>query len=177
MSISATSDNSFRKARSPWVIAESYAPMIIGIVGCGSAYFYGLDFFELSKCYKWHLDNLYISAFGFFVFAGPFMFAYYTYVKTIDNRYIAAARSSILFARAERFMVRAIVISALIALICIPFMIVVPEPEEKGFAFYAFCVWFGLVIYGTCLILRSAYNFTSILEVAMPTRFNSSEDR
>ncbi len=135
-------------------------------------FFYGISVFEFSKAHKWHVDNLYVATFGFFVFVSPFMFAYYTYIKTIDNKYISVVRNSALFEDAQKYMMRAIYWSFLCIILSAPLMVIVPEPDARGVEFYVVVLWVGSIAYAMALVARSAYHFSCVLEVGSPSRFD-----
>lgn len=161
------------KKRTFGSFVEEYYPSAVGFCASAIVYLYGIYFFEASYFFSWHIDSLYSSIFNLFVFISPFLFAYYTYIKTIDNSHVSYIRETLYFKRAEGYMLRAIVVTFFTAIASIPVVVINPQPLEMDFLFYSILVWFGFIGYSIALSVRSLYNFTCLLEISFPENFNS----
>jgi hypothetical protein len=152
-------------------IVDRFWPLAMAAISAPVLLRYANDFFRVSKENSWHVDNLYISVFGVFTVMAPFLFAYYTFVKTIDNKYITAVRDSFYFRSAERYIIRATVTTFFAALVTIPLLIMVPEPEEPGRELWLVVGWGTFSVYAVSMVMRSLYHFAAILEVSQASRF------
>lgn len=152
-------------------ISEKYGPFLIGLAALCVSYHYQAQFFIMSSASEWHVDALYGSVFNIAAAASAFLFAFYTYVRTAEGNILREIRAAAVFRRAARYIIRAIVSTAILSVATVPFMVVVPEPQTASESWYwAVCLWTALSFYVLAAIIRSAYHFIAIMEAAYGSR-------
>lgn len=152
---------------------EKRSPLIVALVAAIVTYWCGEDFFRIAVDNSWHLDAMYASVFNLTAAASAFLFAFYTYVRTAEGNILRQIRAAPIFNRASRHMILAIALSALLAVLTVPFVVVVPQPRLTSDRWYwAVVVWAGLSGYVFAAIVRSAYHFTAIMEASFGDRLD-----
>jgi hypothetical protein len=150
---------------------EKRGPILIGVSAGILAYFFARPFLVAAAGKSWHLDALYASVFNIAAAASAFLFAFYTYVRTSEGSILREIRGSRIFKRASQYMIRAIISSAVLAILSVPFLIVVPMPQGTNEIWYwVICIWAAFVAYVLAAIFRSAYHFLAIMEAAFGDR-------
>jgi FtsH-binding integral membrane protein len=150
---------------------EKYSPHVVGLIVLALTYWFGEDFFSAAFSNQWHLEALYQSVFEVAAAAAAFLFGFYTYVKTAEGPVLREIRGSALFRRASRYMIGAIIWSAILAILTVPIMVVQPQPSHSDERlFFVFAIWAALTGYVLAAIVRSAYHFVAIMEAAYGDR-------
>lgn len=155
------------------LIWEKWWPLLIAIAAAVAVYFCGEWFFLAAKNSAWHMDALYSSVFNISVAASAFLFAFYTYVRTAEGRILREIRGSKIFRRASRYMINAVIISSVLAIVTVPFLVVVPEPRPNEFWYWAVMLWVSFAVYAFAAIVRSIYHFTAIMEASFGDRLQN----
>lgn len=158
---------------SPLVFFERFGPAMLGALAFFVCARYGKLFFVLAAHNKWHVDNVYISAFSIASGSAAFLFAFLTYVRTLETNAMRILKKSIHFKRACRYIVSTILFLLIFSVVTVPLTVMVPEPKAKDLVFWILSLWFSSSVYAGAAAARSFYHFMSILDAADGERFKS----
>jgi hypothetical protein len=146
-------------------IWEQYYPLIFGILSAAVWLMLGckvVSFFEHSN---WHLDQIYVSFFGFASIATGFLATFYGTIQSISTGFIQRIRGTKALSGFLRLTKRAIIMGFVGCIVTVPMLVIQPVPKERySLETFAVALWLGIAVWAISGFWRVASSLFLLFE-------------
>lgn len=159
------------------IFVEKYLPLSVGILTLGAFFWRGHLVVDYAVKQQWVISSLYASVFDVSAIICAFLFSFFVFVKTTNNKILNAFRKRGEYNTLLSHFRRSIGASFLLTLLSIPYMVIVPKSSSyEEVAFYLIGFWVAFSAYTIAASFRSAYQFIGVLDAAYSQRFQKTPD-
>lgn len=142
---------------------QNIGPVLIGLLLAALAAGLGPKFFSTAMEDQWKIETLYSAVFDMSAMAAAFLFAFYTFAKTSDSEFIKDVRATPAFREFMDYLVSAVFVTAAVAVMTVPMMILTPTPKVYfTVSYFAVVVWAFLVGIAGGATWRSTRQFMAL---------------
>lgn len=139
---------------------EANYPLVFATVAAVFGYVFGPAALHSMHSKQWVIENVFVATFTLATVTAGFGFAIYTFLLTTETGFIARAKRSIYYKRLLTFVLLATALSAILAFISVPGMVVKEAPHpHSAHAFYV-GMWAGVVGWTSAALFRAGYLFS-----------------
>lgn len=157
---------------------EKYLATTLTVISLVSFWLWGLEFYSYGKIANWQIPSLYAAIFDTASILCAFLFSFLVFVKTTTNGFLEKFRKHAAYKNLLIDFKKSIFSSFFLTIITIPCLVVVPVPTLKMSAtFYFLMAWFALCFYVLGSVIRSCYQFLSVLDAAYSPRFDAVDEQ
>ncbi|MGY4288787.1 hypothetical protein ACVWXO_008007 [Bradyrhizobium sp. LM2.7] len=139
---------------------EAAYPALSGLAAAAIGYVYGPHWYEVIHSNNWLIENLFVAIFTLGTVTAGFGLAIYTFLLTTESGFIGRAKRSIYYRHLLTYVLKATLLSAAVALISIPGMVVkeVPAPHSLHAVYLA--IWGGVTVWAGAALVRAGHLFS-----------------
>lgn len=142
---------------------QNFGPIIVGLLLAALAGALGPKFFAAALQDQWKIETLYSAVFDMSAMAAAFLFAFYTFAKTSDSQFVKDVRTTPTFSEFMDFLATAVFVTAAVAVVTVPMMILTPSPRVYfSVSYFAVVVWSFLVGIAAGSTWRSTRQFMAL---------------
>lgn len=149
-------------------IWEVSYPAAVGIGTFAIIISYGTPIFHAMDAGKIELGNVYTAMAGFFAIITGFLATFYGSIQAIADTRLKRIARTLVFQRFLRHIKMATISGFVIALISIPYIVLVPTMSGTVIAKVFVAIWCGACAYGLATFIRVAGMLFFIFEHAPP---------
>ena len=140
---------------------ERVYPLVCGLVGLAVGFFFMPKWLHHIHEKTWAIENVFVAAFTIATVMAGFGLAVYTFLLTTESGFIGRAKRSIYYKQMLTYVVTAAGLSALLAVISIPGMIVKEAPITSTI----YCAYAALWSSSTCWTLAAGFRAGHIFSI------------
>jgi hypothetical protein len=139
---------------------ERLYPLAVCVVGLVVGYFFAPAWLHHLHEKDWAIENIFVAAFTIATVTAGFGLAIYTFLLTTESGFIGRTKQSIYYKQMLTYVVIAAALSAAMAAVSIPGMVIkqAPAPYSAHAAYVAF--WMAMSSWTFAAVYRAGYVFS-----------------
>jgi hypothetical protein len=126
---------------------ESLYPVASGAAGALVGYAFGPNWIEHVHANGWIIENLFVAIFTLGTVAAGFGLTIYTFLLTTESGFIGHTKSSIYYRHLLTYVLKATILSAAVAFLSIPGMVIKDAPALYISAWAGVTAWTGAALF------------------------------
>jgi hypothetical protein len=139
---------------------EALYPVLCGAAGVIIGYVYGPIWLHSIHSKQWVLENIFVAVFTLGTVTAGFGLAIYTFLLTTESGFIGRAKRSIYYRHLLTYVLVATVLSAVLAIVSIPGMVVKDAPHVHSLHALYVAVWSGVLLWAGAALFRAGHLFS-----------------
>jgi hypothetical protein len=138
---------------------EVVYPVLSGIVGAVIGWRYAPGWLHSMHTNQWVIENIFVAIFTLGTVAAGFGLAIYTFLLTTESGFIGRAKRSIYYRHLLTHVLVATVLSAILALVSVPGMVIKDAPHPQTLHALYVAIWSGMIAWTGAALVRAGNLF------------------
>lgn len=139
---------------------EAYYPSALGVISAILGYLFGPDALHFMHAKEWAIENIFVAVFTLGTVTAGFGLAIYTFLLTTESGFIGRMKKSIYYRHLLTYVLIATLLSAALALVSIPGMVIKSAPAHYSWHAVYVGFWAGLDIWTLGALVRAGRLFS-----------------
>jgi hypothetical protein len=139
---------------------ERLYPLVACALGLAVGYVYAPGWLHHLHEKDWAIENIFVAVFTLATVTAGFGLAIYTFLLTTESGFIGRAKKSIYYRQMLTYVVIAAALSATLALISIPGMIIKEAPQSHSPHAIYIALWLAALCWTSAAVYRAGYLFS-----------------
>jgi hypothetical protein len=135
-------------------------PLFSAAAGAAVGYMYGPGWLHHLHEKQWVIENIFVAVFTLATVTAGFGLAIYTFLLTTESGFIGRAKKSIYYRNLLTYVIVATAISAVLAVVSIPGMLIKESPDPHSAHALYVAVWTAVVCWNGAAIFRAGHLFS-----------------
>lgn len=139
---------------------ERFYPLAASVVGLIVGYLYAPGWLHHLHAKDWAVENIFVAVFTIATVLAGFGLAIYTFLLTTESGFIGRAKRSVYYRQMLTYVVIAAALSAILAVVSIPGMVVKEAPEPYSLHALYIAIWSAMSWWTVAAVYRAGYLFS-----------------
>jgi hypothetical protein len=135
-------------------------PILFAAAGVIVGYSYGPGWLEAIHTKQGVVENIFVAVFTLGTVTAGFGLAIYTFLLTTESGFIGRAKRSIYYRHLLTYVLMATVLSAVLAIVSIPGMVIKDAPHPHSLHAIYLAAWAGMLAWASAALFRAGHLFS-----------------